>query len=70
MARIPSPNPSGRGTGGPPLAGALLAAAVFGIAACGQPLDPAKWEEPAGEIPEGSGLLTGEAGEWELYRGE
>ena len=53
-----------------PLAWALLTAAGLGIAACGQPLEPAKWEEPPGEIPEGSGLLTGEEGAWDLYRGE
>lgn len=70
MTRFPRPNPAGRGTGGLPLAWALLAAAALGIAACGQPLDPAKWEEPPGEIPKGSGLLTGEKGAWELYRGE
>ena len=41
---------------------------VAGLAACGEPLHPSKWEEPPGEIPEGGGLLTGEDGEWEVLR--
>lgn len=69
MARFPYPNPAA-GPAGLALAWVLLAAAGLGIAACGQPLAPAKWEEPPGEIPEGSGLLTGEEGAWELYRDE
>ena len=45
----------------------LVVAAVAGLAACGEPLHPSKWNDPLGEIPEGEGLFTGEDGEWEIY---
>ena len=47
---------------------ALAVAALLGLAACGELLDPSKWQDPPGEIPEGEGLLTGEDGAWEIYR--
>ena len=51
------------------LCGIVAAAALAGLAACGgDPLHPSKWKEPPGEIPEGEGLLSGEEGEWTLYR--
>ena len=55
--------------GGGALIGSVLAiAAVLGLSACGEPLHSSKWKNPPGEIPEGEGLLTGEDGEWEIYR--
>lgn len=39
------------------------------VASCGgKPLDPSKWQEPAGEIPPGPGLFSGDDGEFVLYR--
>ena len=59
----------GRLRGGGALIGSVLAiATVLGLSACGEPLHPSKWKHPPGEIPEGEGLLTGEDGEWEIYR--
>ena len=53
---------------GAPLIPVLAIAAVIGLTACGEPLHPSKWKTSADEIPEGQGLLTGEDGEWEIYR--
>jgi hypothetical protein len=51
------------------LLGPVLAiAAVIGLTACGEPLHPSKWKTSPDEIPEGEGLLTGEDGEWDVYR--
>ena len=62
------PGARGRGTG-LLLCWALAAAMVFGLAACGgKPLHPSKWKDPPGEVPQGEGLLTGEDGEWTVYR--
>ena len=48
---------------------ALAAAVAAGLGACGgEPLHPSKWKEPPDEIPQGDGLLTGEEGEWKVYR--
>ena len=52
---------------GAPIGLVLAVAAVFGLAACGEPLHPSKWKDPPGGIPEGEGLFTGEDGEWEIY---
>ncbi len=46
----------------------LAAASVLWLSACGEPLHPSKWKTSPDEIPEGEGLLTGEDGEWEIYR--
>ena len=46
----------------------LAAASVLWLSACGEPLHPSKWKTSPDEIPEGEGLLTGEDGEWDIYR--
>lgn len=50
-----------------PVSLAMAAAALLGLAGCGEPLHPSKWKGPPDEIPEGEGLLTGEDGEWIIY---
>ena len=45
----------------------VLAVAVVGLAACGEPLHPSKWKDDPDEIPLGEGLLTGEDGAWTIY---
>ena len=51
-----------------PLGPVSVAASVLSLSACGEPLHPSKWKTSPDEIPEGEGLLTGEDGEWEIYR--
>ena len=51
-----------------PIGPVLTVAPMIGLAGCGEPLRPRKWKDPPGDIPEGEGLLTGEDGEWEIYR--
>jgi hypothetical protein len=47
----------------------VILLAALGLAACGgKPLHPSKYKEPAGEIPPGPGLLTGEDGAFVLER--
>ena len=47
----------------------LLAAVLLALGACGgKPLPSDKWQEPPGETMEGSGLFTGEEGEWIIYK--
>ena len=70
MKRFPWPRMTAclRGTRAP-LCPALAAAALLGLTACGgEPLHPSKWKDPPGEVPQGEGLLTGEDGEWKVYR--
>ncbi len=45
----------------------LLVAATLALSACGgKPLHTSKWQDPADEIPPGSGLFSGADGEFTI----
>ena len=51
-----------------PIVSFMAGAMVVGLAARGTQLHRSRWQASPDEIPEGEGLLTGEDGEWEIYR--